>query len=74
MVVDGVMVIFSYQNIINGQVLFNNVYSAYQTDEYKKGYMDKAMSELGASTYRVDWTIEELKGGYYLITHDVTIQ
>ena len=73
-VVDGGKGRFSFHNIINGQVLFNNVYSAYQTDEYKKGYMDKAMSELGASTYRVDWTIEELKGGYYLITHDVTIQ
>lgn len=64
----------SFHNVISGQVLFNNVYSAYQTDEYRKGYMDKAMLDLGAATFRIDWTIEELKGGYYLVTHDVTIQ
>lgn len=64
----------SFHNVISGQVLFNNVYSAYQTDEYKKGYMDKAMLDLEAATFRIDWTIEELKGGYYLVTHDVTIQ
>lgn len=64
----------SFHNVISGQVLFNSVYSAYQTDEYRKGYMDKAMSELEASEYRIDWSIEELKGGYYLVTHDVTIQ
>lgn len=73
-VVDGGKGRFSFHNVINGQVLFNNVYTAYQTEEYKTGYMDKAMSELEASTYRIDWSIEELKGGYYLVTHDVTIQ
>ena len=55
-------------------MLFNSVYSGYQTDGYRKGYMDKAMSDLEAESFRIDWSIEELKGGYYLITHDVTIQ
>lgn len=73
-VVDGGKGRFSFHNVISGQVLFNNVYSAYQTDDYRKGYMDKAISELGASTYRIDWAIEELQGGYYLVTHDMTIQ
>lgn len=64
----------SFHNVISGQMLFNSVYSGYQTDGYRKGYMDKAMSDLEAESFRIDWSIEELKGGYYLITHDVTIQ
>jgi len=65
---------YNFYSVISGRMLFNDVYGAFQNGDYKQGYMDSAMEKLGASTYRIDWTIEELQGGYYLVTHDVSIQ
>jgi exonuclease VII small subunit len=36
--------------------------------------MDKVLEELEASDFRLDWSIEELQNGYYLVTHEVLIQ
>lgn len=65
---------YSFQNVITGKILFDNVYNAYQNGGYRQGYMDKAMEELEASDFRLDWSIEELQNGYYLVTHEVLIQ
>lgn len=65
---------YSFQNVITGKTLFDSVYNAYQNGGYRQGYMDKVMSELEASDFRLDWSIEELQNGYYLVTHEVLIQ
>lgn len=65
---------YTFKIVLSGEALFNNVYDAYQTDDYKQGYMDKAMTALGASGYRIDWSIEALTEDYYLVTHNVVIQ
>lgn len=65
---------YSFQNVITGKILFDNVYDAYQNGGYRQGYMDKVMEELEASDFRLDWSIEELQNGYYLVTHEVLIR
>lgn len=65
---------YSFQILISGETLFEEVYGAYQTEDYKQGYMNKALIALGASGYRIDWNIEALQDDYYLVTHKVSIQ
>ncbi len=65
---------YSFRNLLSGDALFNDVYEAYQTDDYKQGYINKALVELGATEYRIDWTIEALAEDYYLVTHKVVIK
>lgn len=65
---------YSFWNVIEGDSVFLDVYGAYQTDDYRQGYMDSALTEIDGSFYYVTWMIEALQDGYYLITHDVTIQ
>lgn len=65
---------YSFQKVIYGEPLFQNVYGAYQTEDYRQGYMDSALSELGASYFVMNWMIEELQDGYYLVTHDILIE
>ncbi|MDE7018670.1 MAG: hypothetical protein K2P65_14075 [Lachnospiraceae bacterium] len=65
---------YRFQSVISGEPLFQGVYGAYQTDGYRQGYMDSALEQLGASYYLMNWVIEELQDGYYLVTHDVMIQ
>ena len=57
-----------FQNVISGEALFQNVYGAYQTEGYRQGYMDNALSQLNATYYLMNWAIEELQDGYYLIS------
>lgn len=65
---------YAFQNVIYGEELFQNVYGAYQTEDYRQGYMDSALTQLNASFYLMNWMIEELQDGYYLVTHDVVIE
>lgn len=65
---------YSFRTVLAGDALFDDVYAAYQTDDYKQGYINKAMTELGASEYRINWNIEMLADSYYLVTHDVVIK
>ena len=65
---------YSFRNVVAGRSVFVDVYGAYQTEDYRRGYVDSAMSMLGASVYRINWQIESLKDDYYLVTHEVTVQ
>ncbi len=65
---------FIFWNVVKGDNVFLDVYGAYQTEDYRQGYMESAMTEVDGSFYLVNWTIESLQDGYYLITHDVNIQ
>lgn len=64
----------AFQSVIYGEELFQNVYGSYQTEDYRQGYMDSALTQLNASYYLINWMIEELQDGYYLVTHDVVIE
>lgn len=65
---------YSFQIALSGDSLFNDVYEAYQTEDYKQGYMNKIMTALGATEYRIDWSIEALQDDCYLVTHKVVIK
>lgn len=65
---------YSFRNVVAGRNVFVDVYGAYQTEDYRQGYVDSAMSMLDASVYRINWQIESLKDDYYLVTHEVTVQ
>ncbi|MCM1156803.1 MAG: hypothetical protein NC314_12280 [Roseburia sp.] len=65
---------YQFWNVVKGDLLFQDVYGAYQTEDYRQGYMDSALAEVGGSFYLLNWTIESLQDGYYLITHDVEIR
>lgn len=65
---------YQFWNVVKGDLLFLDVYGAYQTEDYRQGYMDSALTDIDASYYLLYWTIEALQDGYYLITHDVDIR
>lgn len=65
---------YNFQNAIAGEALKSEVYSAYQSNGCNQGYMDKVLSQLGASYCNVNGTFEELQDGYYLITHKVSVR
>lgn len=65
---------YSFTNAIYGDAVFLDVYGSYQTDDYRQGYMDSAISQTGSSTCLIIWSIEELQDGYYLVSHDVSME
>lgn len=65
---------YTFQIALSGDSLFNDVYEAYQTEDYKQGYMNKVMTGLGATEYRIDWSIEALQDDCYLVTHKIVIK
>lgn len=65
---------YDFQIALSGDALFNDVYEAYQTEDYRQGYMNKALTALGATEYRIDWSIEALQEDCYLVTHKVVIK
>lgn len=63
-----------FQTVVKGEPVFQGVYAAYQTDAYRQGYMDRALTDINASFYLLNWMIEELQDGYYLVTHDIVVE
>lgn len=65
---------YDFQIALSGDSLFNDIYEAYQTEDYKQGYMNKVLTALGATEYRIDWSIEALQDDCYLVVHKVVIK
>lgn len=65
---------YVFKNAIYGDALFLDVYGSYQTNDYRQGYMDSAIAQTGAANCLIIWTIEELQDGYYLVSHDVSME
>ena len=62
---------YTFQILLYGKPVFQDVYTVYQTEAYRSGYMDRALSDIDASFYLITWVIEELQDGYYLVTHEI---
>ena len=62
---------YTFQIVLYGEPAFQGVYGAYQTEAYRGGYMDRALTDIGASYYLITWVIEELQDGYYVVTHEI---
>ena len=65
---------YEFSNVIEGQMLAQQLDTAYRTDAYRQGYMDHAMEAVLASSCEMDLKIEELAGDRYLVTHAVRMR
>ena len=65
---------YEFSNVIEGQVLAQELDTAYRTEDYRQGYMENAMEAVSASSCEMDIKIEELTGNRYLVTHTVRMR
>ena len=65
---------YSFQNVIAGKDLMDTMYNGYQSNEYRDTYMNDVMEELEASSCGIQIMVEELRDGYYLVIHQVSIE
>lgn len=63
---------YTFYNVI-GENLLNEWYQNYQNDSYRQRYMENAMTGIGAVSCEMALEVEELQGGRYLITHEVSV-
>ena len=54
--------------------LAQELYTAYQKETFREGYMDNAMTAISASVCGMNLEIEELAGDRYLVTHTVRLK
>lgn len=64
---------FSFSNVIEGKELYEAWEKAYDSNEYKDGYMVGAMRKIGAKSCHIQLSVEELQQGRYLITHELQL-
>lgn len=64
---------YTFYNVIEGENLLNEWYQNYQNESYRQAYMEDAMNAVGASSCEMALGIEELQGGRYLITHEISV-
>lgn len=63
----------NFYNVIERETLLNECYQNYQNKNYQQAYMGNAMLAIGASPCEMELGIEELQGGRYLISHEVSV-
>lgn len=65
---------YTFYSVIEGEELLENWYEDYRSENYRQAYMEEAMDAIGASACEIRLSAEELQGGRYLITHQVSIR
>ncbi len=65
---------YEFYTVADGGALMQEIYQAYQSDDYKQGYMENAMTAIGASVCEMNLDVEELAGDRYLIVHKVNLR
>ncbi len=53
------------------QSLWGSVERAYNSGDYRKGYVDSALKDIGASSFAIQLQVQDLGGGYYRLYHNV---
>ena len=53
------------------QSLWSSVERAYNSGDYRKGYVDSALKDMGASGFAIQLQVQDLGGGYYRLYHNV---
>ena len=64
---------YSFENVIAGEALVQQIYANYSNKDYVNGYMDEALKEIGGYSYNMNLLVEELEGKNFRLTHQVTI-
>lgn len=65
---------YDFSNVLGSAEVLQKWYEVYQTGAYSQGYMENAVLAAGAAAWDVNLLLEELAGGRYLVTHEVTIR
>jgi hypothetical protein len=65
---------YEFYNVVEGIELAQELYTAYQKETFREGYMDNAMTAISASVCGMNLEIEELAGDRYLVTHTVRLK
>lgn len=60
---------YTFLNAVEGEELFMDCYELYQSEDYIKGYMERAATDLEAVSWEIVYVMEALQGDRYLITH-----
>lgn len=65
---------YTFYSVLEGEEFLQQWISSYQSEEYKAGYMESAMEAVGAGRCEMKLELEELQGGQYLVTHEITLK
>lgn len=65
---------YTFYSVIEGEELLEAWYADYRSENYRQEYMEEAMTQVGASACEIRLSVEELRGGQYLITHEAVLR
>lgn len=64
---------YTFYSVLDGRQLFDEWYESYQTEGYKQGYLEAAMTELNAVSCNMGLQVEQLQDDKYLVVHEISI-
>jgi len=64
---------YQFQNVVSLDNVYYPMYEAYLSGTYEEGYINSAMTNLGAAHLIYYIQIEQLQGGYLLLTHNMYV-
>ena len=65
---------YQFQNVISKENVYPQLYDEYINNTYNDGYVKQVYADFGAYTVLDLIQIEELQGGYLLMTHNMVVQ
>lgn len=65
---------YTFYNVLDSEALFNEWYRSYQREDYRRAYMENAMTQIGASACEITLETEALQDGRYLIRHEMYVR
>lgn len=65
---------YTFYNVLDSEELFDEWYRSYQRENYRRAYMENAMTEIGASSCEITLETEALQDGRYLIRHEMYVR
>ena len=64
---------YDFSNVLGNLDVLQSWYEAYESGAYSQGYMENAVLAVRATGWELNLRLEELQGGRYLVTHEITI-
>jgi hypothetical protein len=64
----------TFQNVVKDSSMLQQVNDAYNSGDYKNGFGTQALTDKSASSMHMEISVEQLKDGYYLLSHTFTFQ
>ena len=64
---------YDFSNVLGNIDVLQSWYEVYESGAYSQGYMEEAVLAVGAVRWEMNLRLEELQGGRYLVTHEITI-